>query len=396
MFFKNQLLFSFFLLLLKPLSILAFESDSLKITKPKLHFELAQNVGKTIANHPRFPYTNISTVTEFSFLRQCIGTEKWHQSYGFPEVGSTFLFGSFGNQSVLGNCFAAFPTISFEPPVEKKISFQKKFGLGLAFFDRPYNKQTDSTNIAIGSHVTAVANLALTAKFKLANNVFASAGISYFHFSNAHYQLPNLGLNATLARVGIIYYPHQKQTNFYRVNAISYDEKFHLNIKLGIGINERGKTLGPIGGAKYVLYLASVFATKNYSPAGKFQIGLEGNYNNGSRNLIRDKNIYSIQRDLRSTTALFFLGNEFVWNHLSFVVQGGLYLYNPLFRELLSRQRHITTKEHLKSWFTAKMGLQYYVFNVQKTNRNQIYFGAYVKTNLGQADYLDLGVGYSF
>ena len=311
MFSQIRFLFVFLFCFLKSLSIHAFDVDSAFVVKPKLHYEFAQNVGKTIGNHPRFPYTNITSISEISILRQCTGAENWHQSYRFPEVGATFLFGSFGNQAVLGNAFAVFPTISFESRGEQKISFQKKLGLGLAFFNRPYNKQSDTSNIAIGSHVTAAANLALTVKFKLTNNVFASAGISYFHFSNSHYQLPNLGLNATLARVGIIYYPHQKQTNFSRVNAISYDKKFHFNVKLGLGINERGKTLGPTGGPKYVLYLASVFATKNYSPVGKFQIGLEGNYNNGSRNLIRDKNIYSIQRDLRSTTALFFLGNEF-------------------------------------------------------------------------------------
>ena len=167
-------------------------ADSLKVKKAKLHYELSENVGKAIANQPSFPPVKASQLTEFSILRQCNGAEPWHQFYNFPETGVTFLFGTLGNQSVLGNVYAAFSTINFEKKKDKKLVFQKKIGFGFAYFDTPYNIQSNRDNIVIGSHVTAVATLVLGFKYRLSDNFYLNAGGSYFHFSNAHYQLPNL------------------------------------------------------------------------------------------------------------------------------------------------------------------------------------------------------------
>ena len=99
-----------------------FASDSLKISKPKVHFLLAENIGKAVANQPSFPSVKASQLTEFSILRQCNGAERWHQYYNFPETGVTFLFGTLGNQKVLGNVFATFATINFEKKSSKKIN----------------------------------------------------------------------------------------------------------------------------------------------------------------------------------------------------------------------------------------------------------------------------------
>ncbi len=392
---KHTILFIVILLLFLYSSD-AISSDSLKIRKPKIHYELAENVGKAIANQPSFPSVKASQLTEFSMLRQCNGAALWHEHYNFPETGVTFLFGTLGNQKVLGNVAAAFSTISFEKNKHKKLTFQKRIGFGFAYFNTPYNLQSNRENIVIGSHVTAVASLSLCLKYRLSNLFYVNLGGSYFHFSNAHYQLPNLGLNSLNVRAGITYYPFERQSQYSNAGNLKPNKKFHLNIKIGLGINERGGTLGPSNGPKYPIYIASVFATKRYSTKALVQVGVEGNYNTGAFDYIVSNSIFLEKEKQKSTTSIFFLGHEYLWKHLSFVVQGGVFLYNPLYREILSSQKSISTKQRLKALFTTKFGFQYYLKDTYKKFKNQVYIGSYVKANLGQADYWETSIGYCF
>ena len=375
---------------------LLYAADTLSVSKTKLHFELAENVGKAVANQPSFPSVKTAQLTEFSILRQCNGAETWHQYYHFPETGVTFLFGTFGNQEVLGNVFAAFSTINFEKNKERRWVFQKKLGFGFAYFNRPYNIQSNRENIVIGSSVTAVASLVLGAKYKVSDYLSISLGGAYFHFSNGHYQLPNLGLNSVNLRAAVSYYPFKRQNNFSAHEKLNRKNKFQLNLKMGLGINERGGTLGPSNGPKYPIYLASVSVSKRYTPKAGFQVGVEGNYNTGAHDYILSNEVFETKVKLKSCTSIFFLGHEYFWKHLSFVLQGGVYLYNPFYRELLNQQKTITTKQHLKALFTTKFGFQYYLHNTYKVFKNQIYIGSYVKANLGQADYWENSLGFCF
>ncbi len=370
-------------------------SDTL-IKRASLHFQFAQNVGKAVANQPTFPKVKTLFISELSVARQCIGNERWHQEYNFPESALNIMYGTLGNKEVLGDVFAIFPSLNFEKKSSSRLIFQKKIGFGFAYFNRPYNLQNNSSNIVIGSTVTAVASLVLAASYQLSEFINLQAGGAYYHFSNAHYQLPNLGLNSLSFRLGISYYPTKKQSNFVKQEAINYVKKFKLNLKIGMGINERGGTFGPSNGPKYPIYLASVFASKRYSAKGIFQIGVEGNYNTGAYDYIVSNEVFSSQQKLKSTTSLFFLGHEYLWKHLSFVLQGGVFMHNPLYRELLSQQRTITFKQHLKSLFTTKFGFQYYLKNTYSKFSNQLYIGSYVKANLGQADYWENSIGFCF
>ena len=123
---------------------------------------------------------------------------------------------------------------------------------------------------------------------------------------------------------------------------------------------------------------------------------MEGNYSNGAHDFIISNDVFEEKEKLRSSTTIFFLGHEYLWKHLSFVVQSGLFLYNPLYRELLRNQKTVTTKQHLKALFTTKFGFQYYLTDTYRKYKNQIYIGSYVKANLGQADYWENSIGYCF
>ncbi len=370
--------------------------DSAAIVKSKLHFEISEHIGKAIANQPSFPPVHAAQFTEFSLLRECNGAELWHQHYNYPVTGATFIFGTLGNPNVLGNVAAALASIQFDGKKEKRFRFRQKIAFGMAYFTQPFDAQSNNSNIVIGSRFTAIATLNLACNYTISNRFALHLGSTYLHASNAHYQLPNLGLNALFMNLGISYFPHGANKNYFKASSLERNKKFHLNVKVGLGINERGGTLGPTNGPKYPIYLASVFLTKRYANKALLQIGVEGNYNSGAHDFIVSNDVFSSKEKLKSTTSIFFLGHEYLWKHLSFVLQGGVYLYNPLYREVLQSQKDISTKEHLKSWFTTKFGFQYYLFDTYRKFNNQIYIGSYVKANLGQADYWETSLGYCF
>ena len=82
--------------------------------------------------------------------------------------------------------------------------------------------------------------------------------------------------------------------------------------------------------------------------------------------------------------------------HFSLVSQGGVYLYNPFYRDKLESDNETSFKQKLKTVFIARLGYQYYLFDATVKHRHNLYVGIYVKTNLGQADFLDTGIGYTF
>ena len=91
------------------------------------------------------------------------------------------------------------------------------------------------------------------------------------------------------------------------------------------------------------------------------------------------------------------LGNEFLFGHVSMVTQGGLYLYNPFYRD---QYKEIyfegDTKAWLKTWITARLGFQYYLRDAVLHPRQNLFVGWYVKTNFGQADFMEVSLGYLF
>jgi hypothetical protein len=53
-------------------------------------------------------------------------------------------------------------------------------------------------------------------------------------------------------------------------------------------------------------------------------------------------------------------------------------------------------KTELKKYISARLGVQYYFFDPEYCNRSNIYIGAYIKANFGQADFTCMQLGFVF
>ena len=125
--------------------------------------------------------------------------------YNFPVYGIG-LSGTTYNHPELGNpitayAFLALPII----PRHKKVNLSVDLATGFGANFHPYNKETNPTNLVIGSQVNAY--VAMAAKMSVAITPRLSFGLAYGfkHYSNGGTHKPNLGVNMIPVQASLAY-----------------------------------------------------------------------------------------------------------------------------------------------------------------------------------------------
>lgn len=142
--------------------IVAKQSDTLNYYS----FKIESGAGILIKNYPDFPQLKKATQTSASFI--------------------------------------------FESKKENKLKFETEIGMGFAYFTKFYNIQNNIENLIIGSSVTNTTRFAFRVKYELTPKLNIGSGICFSHFSNGHYQLPNIGANIVQANFFYLTYLMEK------------------------------------------------------------------------------------------------------------------------------------------------------------------------------------------
>ena len=354
-------------------------------------------VGKVISNYPAFPDIKNPSVFISGYAGKSLnGTKDWHRYYNFPDLGIKITYGGFGDKAILGKMFAVNPQLIFSQKLNNKLFVSEEVGLGLSYFTTHYNEATNPQNIAIGSHLTAFAALGLKLNYKITETLAASVSFNILHSSNSHVALPNVGLNTLAAGVGIRYLFAKKTVPVSLPLKPAFSKKIHLNINIGLGINEQGSSTIAVNGPKYPIYIASLFFTKKLSYVNKLQLGIEGYFNTGVNDFIVSQNLYFDDQKKKSYAGYIFAGDEFLLHHFGIVGQLGFYVYNPFYRDQHNLYYDNNLVSYIKTSVVLKLGFNYYIRNPHLKDNNQLYFGSYVKTNFGQADFWENCIGWQF
>jgi hypothetical protein len=106
------------------------------------------------------------------------------------------------------------------------------------------------------------------------------------------------------------------------------------------------------------------------------------------------------------------LGGELLLNHFGIHLQVGFNLFKPAYKidwrinegwenipRVIPENSNIVLGEFdsyfkIKHIISTRFGLKYYLIGTEKQPRNNIYLGAYINGNLGQADFTELAIGY--
>lgn len=360
-------------------------------------FENNVHVGGIVRNAPEVPYSKMSGLLEVNPGVQTMGGKEWQQLLGFPKVACSFVAGSVGNTKELGYLFGILPNMTFNSVPHKWYSPSVRLGLGISYFNSPYNAVTHPKNLYIGSHLTAFALASVFIKPRLNDHLDLTAGISVMHSSNGHYQIPNLGMNIPSVSIGLNYHPKIIPNTLTRKTINVPSASTHLNFRFGLGVHELAKTTEPIGTPKYAIYVTDIYLSKRYGKISNVHLGVEVNYYKSYYQYIVDNDFYASDRHWRSCSVNIYLAHELMMHKFSVLAQGGIYLYNKFYRDYLYQfKSERGFKNELKKIFPTRLGVHYYFLDPEYCTRSNVFIGAYIKANFGQADFICAQMGVVF
>ncbi|MFN5982474.1 MAG: acyloxyacyl hydrolase [Fluviicola sp.] len=306
---------------------------------------------------------------EISIKKRLIGSDFWHESYRNPFVGLTLYGSNLSNKEVLGNAFGAFSFIEFPWYNSPKNVFSCQMAVGLAYLTKTFDQQTNPKNVAVSSHFSASVVLGVTGHHFFTEKHGLEYGFDLTHFSNGSTQLPNLGINIPMIRLGYLHKIGSTQKEAVKQVGIKKTPFFNSWEPSLIGITSF-KENWPTGGKKYPVFAMSAVAFKQF----KSKVGMEVALDFISKQSLMDYKTYIPRNQLDIFQIGGYLGYAIPMNHLRFVIGMGYYIHD---------------KFDADDELYHRLGMRY-------TFDNGLLLNFVLKTHWAKADYIEFGVGYNF
>jgi hypothetical protein len=328
-------------------------------------FEYRQKVGFLLAHRglmahlPQAP----AVAGEFSYIYRTAAAKQWHRAYRQPLVGGTLFFGSVGNNQILGRYLGLYGFVELPIVKRKRYRLDFKFATGFGYTNKPFDPVLNPENIAIGSRVNAMMCFALKQSYRW-NNTALTVGIDMTHFSNASYQMPNLGVNVPFLSLGV--------QRFFAARSIENKqiELVRPDLTFGVTAIASAKEMRPLGVGRFPVYAGNIFARKSLGARGGLEASLDIIYKTG----LLSHPSYPQAAGLDPLQIGLFLGYVQSFDRLHFIYGAGVYL-----RDVLQPDDAVY----------IRLGSRYAL-------TKQLEVLMTLKTHYAKADYMEFGLAYHF
>jgi hypothetical protein len=327
--------------------------------------EYRQKLGFLIAHRGLMAHlpASAAVASELSYIYQTNQHKKWHQAFGQPLVGGTLFLGSVGNNQILGRFAGLYGFVELPIVKHNRYRLDFRFATGLGYTNRPYDPILNPENVAIGSRMNAMMCFALKQSYRI-KNYGLTFGIDLTHFSNASYQMPNLGINVAYLSVGV-------QRFFADITpSLNRKELSRPNLSYGASFIYSQKEMRPVGVGRYPVYAGNIFARKYFGPRAGLEMSLDVIYKTG---LLHHPS-YPQASGLDPLQLGVFVGYVQPFDRLNFIYGTGVYL------------RDILRPDEV---FYIRLGTRYAI----STNLEGLFT---LKTHYAKADYMEIGLSYHF
>lgn len=341
--------------------------------------------------------------------------QEWAQRLSGIETGISFSFSDFGNDEKLGKGFTVLPFIDF--PLLKSNRFNLQSGLGISYHTRKFHPEKNPHNQAISTSFTWAYRLYVYYSFWQTDQIDWKIGGGYAHHSNGHTRLRNQGLNSFLVGISADLkskYQDQPQQEYYFENS-NYT---YLSLRSGLGRN----VLATAFNDRKNVYAFSVNFGKVYNHTWKIGAGAYYHFYEHYYQYIKndyflvqpDREFQRFKKSPRRYASNFGLmvQSELLLNHIGIELGVGLDLYKPAYKldwrmnggwldTPIEIPENWQVGEYsfyfkLKYRISGRLGLKYYLFETHTHQPFNLFVGAFINSNLGQADFSELGVGYIY
>lgn len=378
------------------LAILLFGAVSTSSQPNPAMLEPELAIGRVIGNYPNFPPLELRTGFSLSYRVMHVDTARtWPRWMNHPATGITFGVHRMGNDAVYGYETFAIPFVDFSPSKSLRNRLWFRIGMGATYFNRHYFSGDNVQNKSIGSALNWAFQVHLYKSWNLSERLAFRAGLGYLHASNGHTQLPNFGLNSFAAELAATVFLNNAPPD-RKINTLPVRDKpggILIYKRLGIGLQEFGGTTGPVGGAKRPVYSSTVGVAYQIRKPWKIKAGLTYRY-------YAHINQQFVSEELKdnhwqASNLLFNIGSEFMMGHFGIDVEVGLNLFKPYYREFYDTHEGGGEFSYfLKRMFPSRFGMNAYLISNEKNWRSNLYLGAFICANFGEADFSEVSLTY--
>lgn len=254
-----------------------------------------------------------------SYSRQVDGTLDWHHHFRAPERGIAFMALDMGNREELGSIYSIYPYFDIPLiPSTRSGSLGIRFGIGIAYLDKRFDREENFFNQAIGSHINYSIVLGLRYRH-VVNRWRIEGGLSMNHASNATIQLPNLGVNVTTADLRVAFRLNREKRDF----EIDSKRNWNKSKELWIGIAGGLRESNAFTHIKHPLQELRLTQYKRFSPKCTYLLGVDLTHNKASYQELDEPVNFGLNVMLLGLSA--GIGLEFGRSRLFF--QQGIYLH---------------------------------------------------------------------
>lgn len=299
---------------------------------------------------------------EIYYQRQINPGPAWNNTKRLPQWGVGIFAANPGSKKYVGAIAAMYPYISF--PLVTLPGFQSnfRFGFGLAWVQKPYDKITNPPNLLVSQKINTNANLSWQNEIKINSRHFINTALSLYHVSNAKTSLPNLGINIPSISVGYRYAFNGEKKKPLQMQQ-SFDKKIFYKTFLSAGIKQMPKP----DSSYFFVKVLSGEASKQISYSSILSAGMFITFDASLRTDSLVKDLRSIQ----TSQVGMYSSYEYSFGRFTIPVQLGFFLYNG------------------NSKLLEQVGLRY------KLSEKWI-SEFLLKAHGYKADLLHFGVGYTF
>ncbi|WP_432410413.1 acyloxyacyl hydrolase [Rasiella sp. SM2506] len=376
--------------------------------------------GTTAESNSNFPEKSTTLGMFVNFGKfQKTNTQEWAYRLGFPKTGIAVGVVDYGNSEFLGQAYTLLPNVEFNILGRSRRSFTMNVGLGGSYFNKKFDAVDNPLNQAVSTHLTWTCRIFFLYKMYESETIQWRIGGGYLHHSNGHTRFPNNGYNSILGSISAIIgtkkaaYPSEKTSTDFQKTA-----QYYISPRVGIGSN----ILSLVYNDKKEVYTVALSAGKQLNKTFKVGLGFSYHYYEHyydyiiqNESLVQEGREFANLKDQPTWSAsnlTLFAEGEFLLNHVGLTFMIGANIHKPAYdidwrinqgwdntpRDIPEEWMlgEYNSKYKLKKAIATKLGLRYYLFGNEHSPTHNIFAGAAINANLGQADFTEFSLGYVY
>ena len=346
---------------------------------------------------------------------------EWAHRLKGPRTGFSLGYANFGNKDSLGIALSLMPFVEFDAFGSKNLNVH--IGSGISYFNKIFHPITNPNNQAVSTDLSWSLRASMNYRLIRSENLDWRVGAGFFHHSNGHTRLPNQGYNSFLFSLSAdIKNLSKSEKEKPELQDLSFPKSVYsyVSFRSGVGINVLSKVHSDKKGAYTIAgEYGQVFNNTLKLGVGFYYRFYQNYYDYiiDNESLVQDGREFDFFRNDPWRYATNFglsLKGEVLFNHIGVELQLGFNLHKPAYAidwrinqgwanvpRIIPENSNIVlgefdSKYRIKHLVSAHIGLKYYLIGTNKVPKNNFYLGAHINTNLGQADFTELSVGYVY